>query len=182
VRIIAGTAKGLRLVTLAGDATRPTSGKVRAALFSILSVWVPQKSWLDLYAGSGAIGLEAASRGATRVVLVENATAAQAVIRENLAVTHLAGVELLPVTVETALKRLKAEHFDVVFMDPPYQDDPGDILLAIAESDLLAPHGRLVIEHRSTRAMPTQVGALTLTRTARYSDSSLSFYQASAPL
>ncbi|HEY9723891.1 MAG TPA: RsmD family RNA methyltransferase, partial [Oscillatoriaceae cyanobacterium] len=100
--IISGSARGRRLKTLEGEATRPTAAKVRAALMSMLAPWLPEASWLDLYAGSGAIGLEAASRGATRVVLVEQAAPAIAVIRENLALTKLEGVELLPLAVEKA--------------------------------------------------------------------------------
>jgi 16S rRNA (guanine966-N2)-methyltransferase len=178
VRIIAGTAKGRQLLTLDGDFTRPTSGKVRSALFSILSSWVPGTAWLDLYSGSGAIGLEAASRGATRVVMVESESPAQEVIRANMANTRLAGVELLSLTAEVALRRLVGQGFDVIFLDPPYKNDPEGIMEAIAQSGLLLPKGRLVVEHRSTRVMPSLVGSLGCLRTARYSDSSLSFYSA----
>ena len=95
MNIIAGKARGRNLKTLPGEATRPTQGKVRSALMSTLMHWVPDATWVDLYAGSGAIGLEAASRGARKVVLVENAAPAIAVIRDNMATLKLDGVELL---------------------------------------------------------------------------------------
>lgn len=176
MRIISGKARGRRLATLAGEATRPTSGRVKEALFNILAAWVPDSSWLDLYAGSGAIGLEAASRGAKRVVLVERAAPALAVIRENLAATRLEGVELLPMASDVAVKRLAGQVFDVVFMDPPYADDVTALLEAIASRGLLAPGGRLVLEHQADRAVPPRVGPLAHQRTARYTDSALSFF------
>lgn len=177
MNIIAGRARGRRLKTLPGDATRPTSGKVRGALFSILQAWVEEASWLDLYAGSGAIGLEAVSRGAKRAVLVERAPAAVAVIRENLEATKLPSVELLPIEAEGALARLAGERFDVVFLDPPYRDDPMPVVEAIARHDLLVPDGRVVVEHRSDRRLPEQAGGLVKIRTACYAESCLSFYR-----
>lgn len=174
MRIIAGLARGRQLDTLPGDATRPTSGKVRGALFSILGAYVTDAAWLDLYAGSGAVGLEAASRGAKRAVLVEKAAPALAVIKKNVAATKLAGVEVLPLAVEAALARLAGQAFDVVFLDPPYADDATGVVGAIAP--LLKPDGRVVLEHRSSTDTPDRVGDLVKLRTARYSESALSFY------
>lgn len=176
MNIIAGKARGRKLATLPGEATRPTQGKVRAALFSILMAWVPDAEWLDLYAGSGAIGLEAASRGARRVVLVENAPAAAAVIRENIALTKLTGVELLAVEAMASLPRLAAQRFDVVFMDPPYVLDPVPVVEAIANARLITDNGRVVVEHKSDRPMPEVIAGLVKVKAARYADAALTIY------
>lgn len=175
MNIIAGTARGRRLKTLPGAATRPTQGKVRAALFNILMAWTPEARWLDLFAGSGAIGLEAASRGAAQVVLVEKAPAALAVIRENVALTKLAA-EVLPLDAEKALRRLAGQAFDVVFLDPPYALDPMPVVQAVDELGLLSADGRLVVEHRAERAMPDAIGRLIRRDTRTYADTALSFY------
>ncbi len=175
MNIIAGSARGRRLKTLSGEATRPTQGKVRGALFNILMAWTADARWLDLFAGSGAVGLEAASRGAAQVVLVENAPAALAVIRENVAVTKLAA-EVLPLDARKALGRLAGRSFDVVFMDPPYALDPVPVVQALDERELLAPDGRLVVEHQADRAMPDVIGRLSRRETRTYADTALSFY------
>jgi 16S rRNA (guanine(966)-N(2))-methyltransferase RsmD len=176
IAIIAGTARGRKLKTLEGEATRPTQAKVRAALMSILTAWVPDATWLDLYAGSGSVGFEAASRGAKRAVLVENARDAVAVIQANIATLKLPGVELLAVDAPSAIDRLAGQAFDVVFMDPPYALDPAPVVEAIASRKLVAPNGRVVVEHRSNRTLPEAIGGLVKLRTARYADACLSFY------
>lgn len=176
MNIIAGSARGRKLQTLPGEATRPTQAKVRGALFSSLMAYVEDASWLDLFAGSGAIGLEAASRGASRVVLVENATRAQAVIQENIALTKLPGVKLLGMNVNGAIKTLTGEKFDVVFMDPPYIEDPVPVVERIAEADLIVPDGRIVVEHRVDRQLPDRIGPYQRLRTSTYADAALSYY------
>lgn len=175
--IIAGSARGRRLKTLEGEATRPTAAKVRAALMSMLAPWLPDAAWLDLYAGSGAIGLEAASRGAKRVVLVEQAAPAIAVIRENTALTKLDGVEVLPLPVDRAIPRLAGQRFDVIFLDPPYALDPVPTVEAVAETGLLAPDGRLVVEHRRDRVLPETVGTFVRLKTSGYSEACLTVYR-----
>lgn len=181
MNIIAGKAKGRKLATLPGVVTRPTQGKVRAALFSILMAWVPDAEWLDLYAGSGAIGLEAASRGARRVVLVENAPGAAGIIRDNIASTKLAGAELLALDALASLPRLAGQGFDVVFMDPPYVVDPEPVVAAIAERRLVKPNGRVVVEHRFDRELPEAIAGLIKLKTARYADAALTIYAWAQP-
>lgn len=181
MNIIAGTAKGRKLQTLPGDATRPTQGKVRGALFSILMAYLDDARWLDLFAGSGAIGLEAASRGASQVVLVENNPKAQAVIRENIGLTRLVGVQLLGMEAIAAVKKLAGEKFDVVFMDPPYALDPVPVVEAVAEADLPVADGRVVVEHRADRPMPDRIGPFEKLRTNTYADAGLTFYAFARP-
>lgn len=175
MRIIAGVARGRRLSTLPGEATRPTQGKVREALFNILQAWVPGRAWLDLFAGSGAVGLEAASRGASRVVLVERARPALAVIAANQTSTGLP-VEVLPMEVEAALGTLAGSRFDVVFLDPPYALDPLPLLQRLAEGTLLSPHGRLVLEHDVKREAPERLARWERLSSRRYAGTALTIY------
>jgi 16S rRNA (guanine966-N2)-methyltransferase len=175
LRIIGGKARGRRLSTLEGEATRPTQGKVREALFNIVQAWVPGGAWLDLFAGSGAVGLEAASRGALRVVLVERARPALAVIEANLAATGLSA-EVLPMAVEDAVARLAGTPFDVVFLDPPYALDPVPLVARIDAAGLVAPTGRLVLEHDTKREAPERLARLERLATRRYAGTALSLY------
>lgn len=122
MRVIAGTARSLKLKTIEGLDTRPTTDRIKETLFNMLQPDIPGASFLDLFSGSGAIAIEALSRGAKEAVLVENSRAACACIRENLAHTHLEdGARVMECDCLTAIKRLGGhEPFDIIFMDPPY--------------------------------------------------------------
>ncbi|WP_163510447.1 16S rRNA (guanine(966)-N(2))-methyltransferase RsmD [Fodinicola acaciae] len=156
-RIVAGVAGGRRLQVPPGRNTRPTADRTREALFSTLNslVDLADCSFLDLYAGSGAIGLEAASRGALAVTLVENARPALVTLRQNAASLGL------EVTIEaTAVERLAASHapraYDVVFADPPYAlpaDDLRKVLTDLRENGWLRQNATIVVE-RSSRDEP----------------------------
>src|SRR5690348_13033644 len=125
MRIVAGTYRGLRLKTLKGGNLRPTSDQLRETLFDVLGPKVSGSTFLDAYAGSGAVGLEALSRGATKVVFVEQHRAAAALIRKNLEALNIdSGFRLLTCQVTTGLERLGGEgrQFDYVFLDPPYKE------------------------------------------------------------
>lgn len=181
-RIIAGSARGTHLVTPQGQATRPTGDKVKEALFSILTAQMPAKGFLDLYAGTGQIGLEAASRGADSVVLVENAAASLKIIRTNIEKTHLADkVTLIAADVKTALQRLlgQGQRFEMIFLDPPYCDALRDFdRLAPLISELLAAGGLVILEHDSREQPPIFVTNLKLLRSCQYGAAMLSFYKA----
>ena len=123
MRVIAGTARHLKLKTVEGLNTRPTTDRIKETLFNMLSWGIEDSCFLDLFAGSGAIGIEALSRGASRAVFVENHRKALSCIRENLAHTHLAdGAVIYDRDVLSALSMMDREydHFDYIFMDPPY--------------------------------------------------------------
>src|SRR5215203_6104756 len=156
-RIIAGTAGGRVLRTPPGPGTRPTSDRVREAVFSALDARdaIRGHRVLDLYAGSGALGLEAASRGAASVVLVESDPRAAAVIRRNAADLHLAGVDVDRSTVLAALDREPTpdEVADLVLVDPPYSLGEAELAAVLDRlaAGWLAPEGLLVVE-RSTRS------------------------------
>jgi len=153
-RIIAGSAGGRRLAVPTGQGTRPTSDRVREAWFAALQArgLLDGAHVLDLYAGSGALGLEAASRGAATVVLVESAKEAVTAIRRNIATLALPGVSVVASTVERFLRPgapPPARPADLVLLDPPYsvtQQQLHDVLTALAAGAWLAPDAVLVVE------------------------------------
>ncbi|WP_236354868.1 16S rRNA (guanine(966)-N(2))-methyltransferase RsmD [Konateibacter massiliensis] len=122
MRVIAGTARRHNLQTVSGDATRPTSDRIKETLFNMLNPYLEGATFLDLFAGSGQIGIEALSRGAKEAVFVENGREAVSVIEYNLEHTKLkSNAQLIPSDVLTALRRLEGKYvFDYIFMDPPY--------------------------------------------------------------
>jgi 16S rRNA (guanine966-N2)-methyltransferase len=181
LRIIAGSAGGLKLKAPRGLATRPSSDRVREALFDILNTKVVAANFLDLFAGSGAVGIEALSRGASSVVFVEKLRSAQEIISENLHWTGLASrAKLLPLPVERAIRLLAKDNlkFDLVFMDPPYNLGlvPKTMEL-LADSDLVAPAGRVIAETTNRQQLPTVMGPFSLARRAEYGQTALNFYQ-----
>ncbi len=177
-RIISGTARGTRLAAPRGDKTRPTADRVKEALFSILQSDWPADGFLDLFAGTGQIGLEAASRGAGRVVLVEKDRNCLLIIRENSHRAHLdTQVRLLGQDAARALAGL-SEPFDIIFADPPYRQVQAVCDRLGAElARLLAPGGRLIIEHDSRDPAPSFVTNLQLERCCQYGTAMLSFYR-----
>jgi 16S rRNA (guanine966-N2)-methyltransferase len=158
MRIIAGRAGGIT-IKAPPAATRPTSDRVREALFSMLGELVPGARVLDLFAGSGALGLEALSRGACEVCFVERNAAACAAIGNNVRRAKLDGARVMQSGVAPALRRLaeSGAQFDLIFADPPYAKEPGDtdfIKLLLEDENLppvLAPGGWLSVETMVTR-------------------------------
>jgi 16S rRNA (guanine966-N2)-methyltransferase len=162
-RVIAGEAGGRRLTVPAGRDTRPTSDRAREGLFATISsiaVSLAGSRVLDLYAGSGAVGLEALSRGARHVLLVESGARAARVIKQNIETLGLPGAEVIVDRVERVLARGPGEggRYDIVFADPPYALAGGQVsgmLSALADRAWLAP-GALVIVERATRSGPVR--------------------------
>ena len=123
MRVIAGTRRSLPLKTLPGRDTRPTTDRIKETLFNMMQTWVPESRFLDLFAGSGAIGIEALSRGAVYACFVDSSRKAARVIEDNLAFTRFTDqASVLTMDAEAALSVLdRTEPFDIVFMDPPYR-------------------------------------------------------------
>jgi 16S rRNA (guanine966-N2)-methyltransferase len=181
MRVIAGEAKGLRLKSPPVRHLRPTSDLVRGAVFDMLaSLGVDLSRVLDLYAGSGALGIEALSRGASWCDLVDRDRAACATIRQNLT---LAGFQerarVLCLPVERALERL-AGPYSLVLIDPPYEDESA---LAVVESacggasPLVTPGSTLIWEHAWRRPPPDELGPLKLAARRRHGDTGVSIYR-----
>jgi 16S rRNA (guanine966-N2)-methyltransferase len=179
MRVTGGEARGIPLIAPRGLATRPTTDRVREALFSILAAaGQPLERVLDLYAGSGALAIEALSRGALWADLVEQAAPAGAAIRRNLAKTHLAErAALHGVSVARALPRLAGSAYSLILIDPPYADPVEPVLLALAEHRLLGPETLVVLEHTARRPPPATVGVLALADSRRYGDTGVAFYR-----
>jgi len=176
MRVIGGEFRSRRLKTLPGLATRPTPDRLRETLFNVLAPLIADTVFLDAYAGTGAVGIEALSRGARRCIFVEKSRAAVDVIRENLATLGLAGrAEVYTGKTVTVLERVKA---DVVFLDPPYElGEEYDATLRV----MAATGIKLVIAQHSSRVeLKPEYGVLQRYRVLRQGDNSLSFY-ASTP-
>jgi 16S rRNA (guanine966-N2)-methyltransferase len=180
MRIVAGTLGGRRLRAPAGAATRPTSERVREALFNILGppgadTWV-----LDLFAGAGGLGLEALSRGAVGAVFVDAAAPALRILRENIAALGVgAAARIVAADAVAAVARLPDEpRFRWVFLDPPYAGDLARRGLdALVKRTLLTPDATVVVEHDRRNSPLDRHGSLIRTDRRRYGDSELSFYQ-----
>lgn len=177
---MAGIYGGRRLVTPKGQATRPTGDRVKEALFAILGPLSPAHV-LDLYAGSGALGLEALSRGAVHIVFVEEARAALASLRENIAQLGAeSAVTVVPRAVERSLTSLGGEPFSLVLADPPYADVTSGkavrALGAVVASGQVAAGGTVVLEHASSDPSPVLPG-LGAPDSRRYGETTLAFYE-----
>ena len=182
MRVIAGKYRSRRLAAPPGMATRPTSDRLRETLFNVVAPRVPESVWLDLFAGSGAIGIEALSRGARAVTFVESASAAAQTIRKNLQNLEIEeGFEVVEREAATALRMLDAQavSFDFCFLDPPYRKmgDYEQILGFLSQSRLLTPETLVIAEHDKHFDPGDKFGALRRQRVLRQGDAVLSFYR-----
>lgn len=149
MRIIAGRAKSLPLKTVPGLDTRPTTDRIKETLFNMINPRLPGAAFLDLFAGSGGIGLEAASRGAAKVVFVEQSRKAAACIQENITFIKASGEStLLVMDAMAALRKLEGtETFDLIFMDPPYEKElERKVLEYLAASTLITEDTLIIVE------------------------------------
>jgi 16S rRNA (guanine(966)-N(2))-methyltransferase RsmD len=188
MRVIAGSLRRRNLEAPRGLSTRPTSDRLRETLFNVLAPRIGGASFLDLYAGSGAVGIEALSRGAERVVFVERAQPALKVLRSNLEQLGVrSGFRVEGGSVLAYLRRESRDFeygFDVVFLDPPY-DATGEYeavfgLLGGASGRLLKEDAVVIAEHRRKEGLEERYGALERMRLLEQGDAALSFYQTRA--
>jgi 16S rRNA (guanine966-N2)-methyltransferase len=195
MRIISGTYKGRRLKTVAGFDVRPTSDRLRETLFNILAPHIRGSRFLDLCAGSGAIGIEAASRGAGEVVFVDKSRLSCAIIRENLAmIGGLDNARIIECDALAAIKQLEATlnpesikqsnrraqatgKFDIVYLDPPYVSSIyTDVLKRLATSQIINEDSIVVVEHRTKIPLEPAYDNLTIYRAVKQGESSLAFF------
>lgn len=186
LRVIAGSARGRPLRAPAGPGTRPTADRLKGALFSMLGERVAGASVLDLYAGSGALGIEALSRGARHAVFVDHSARAARVLRDNLARTGLSeAAAVIVADAPTALHRLSggADRFDLVLADPPYAGGHAsslvDTLAGLADR-VLAPGAVVAVEHGPGEEMPEAAGNLRRERRRVQGRGSVSLYSLAA--
>ena len=186
MRIVGGRLKGRSLRGPASNAIRPTSDRLRETLFNILTASNPQSLegsvWLDLYAGTGAVGIEALSRGAKKAHFVDSSPRAAELIRRNLQSLQVSsGFEVVQDELPGALWKLQRRHFaaDIVFLDPPYksEDEYLRTLRALAESSLIWALSLVIAEHAKKFDPGAEFGELRRFRKTVQGDSALSFYR-----
>jgi len=176
VRIVAGSARGRRLVVPAGEGTRPTSDKVRGAVFNVLGQFFEGGRVLDLYAGTGALALEALSRGFASATCVEADPRAAAVILENAAACGFADrLTVMRRRVVAALPTLAAAAHDLAFLDPPYAEGPAGALALLDR--VLRPGALVVAEHDRHAPLADRFGRLFLEDRRAYGDTGISIYR-----
>jgi 16S rRNA (guanine966-N2)-methyltransferase len=185
MRVIAGKYRSRRLKGPGMLRLRPTSDRLRETLFNILGPAVEDSLFLDLYAGTGAIGIEAISRGAREVILIERHAASVRRVRENLrALGVLEGAEAIEADAVRGLERLAARRLiaDFIFLDPPY-NKAGEHVRALEFLDasrLIAPRGIVIVEHPRKMELPERFERLERTRLVEQGDGALSFYRLAA--
>lgn len=185
MRIIAGKFRSRRLKGPGLLSLRPTSDRLRETLFNILGPSVEDSLFVDLYAGTGAIGIEAISRGARQVIFVESNPKAAKLTRENLAALDVfSGAELIEADAAKALEKLTKRRVlaDFVFLDPPYENtkEYTFVLEFLDTSHLIAPQGLVIVEHSPKMPAITRLDRLELTRSLEQGDAILSFYRLAA--
>ncbi len=186
MRIIAGKYRGRNLKSPPSLEVRPTSDRLRETLFNVIAPRIEGTRVLDLCAGSGAVGIEALSRDASHVTFVDRSRKMCGLVEANLDLCRVPEDQTVVVQAEALdfLRRhaRKNEPWDIVFFDPPYAMEYIPVLetLGKEDSNLIAQHGLLIVEHHHKNQLKDDVGKLTRTRTLKQGDSALSFYQASA--
>jgi 16S rRNA (guanine966-N2)-methyltransferase len=187
MRVISGTYRSRKLAAPPGLATRPTSDRLRETLFNMLAPRIPGSTFADLYAGSGANGIEALSRGASMVLFVEIAPSALEAIRLNLkSLGIVSGYGLEPRSVSSFLRRLaqRERKLDIIFLDPPYDEiEEYSATLELLGGEclsLLTAESIVVAEHRRKQPLDERYGALTRYRVREQSDAALSFFRLEA--
>lgn len=184
MRVVGGKAKGRRLLAPKGQAVRPTAARVKESLFNILPRDFSGMRVLDLFAGTGNLSIEALSRGAAHAVLVDSSARSAAAIKGNLGrLGFAAQSEVWIAPVARALRSLarRRESFDIVFLDPPYEQGLADRSLAgIAACQLVRDSGTVIVEHSMRETVKSRYGQLQLHDQRRYGDTLLSFYKSPA--
>jgi 16S rRNA (guanine966-N2)-methyltransferase len=190
MRIIAGKFRSRQLKSLKGMALRPTSDKLRETLFNVLGELVVEARFVDLFAGTGAVGIEALSRGAREAIFVEKHPPAVALIKKNLESLEIRnGTRMLTMDALQALKRLAdaptavAACTDILFLDPPYAEEAQyvNVLSFLAGANLLAENAVVIAEHQRSLDLPESFGKLERVRVLRQGDAALSFFRFRPP-
>ena len=180
MRIIGGKLKGRRLKTCRGNFLRPTSEKVREAIFDIIAPFLTDGLVLDLFAGTGGLGIEALSRGMGRAVFIDNNPRIISVLKENIINCQLESqteVMILPVTTGLKILRSRKETFKLIFLDPPYGGNlAGRTILKIGESNVLTKDGLVIVEHSSKENIKPFYGNLRLDDQRQYGRTIISFF------
>jgi len=176
LRVITGTARGRKLAALEGVEVRPTTDMVKEAMFSILQFEVEGANVLDLFAGSGQLGIEALSRGARACVFVDSSRDSQNITRQNLQHTGLSSAARVAAMDYAAFLRSTKDTFDIALLDPPYEKGLAADALPLLV-DKMSPGGAILCETRKGEPMPERVGEFAIHRTYRYGKIALTLYR-----
>jgi 16S rRNA (guanine966-N2)-methyltransferase len=184
MRVIAGKYRSRRLKGPGKLRLRPTSDRLRETLFNVLGPSVEDSLFVDLYAGTGAIGMEAISRGARETIFIESHAACVQLVRQNIEALGIrSGAEVIEADAVKGLKNLASRHLvaDFIFLDPPYEGEQHlRALEFLDESHLVAPYGLVIVEHHRTVELPERFDRLECTRLLEQGDAALSFYRLAA--
>ena len=176
MRVTGGSGRGQRLKVPAGDRVRPTSDKVKQALFNILGDRVVDAVFLDLFAGAGGIGIEALSRDAARVVFVDESRDSFNVVKQNIEQTGFEERSQAMLSKAESFLKKPSGPYDIVFLDPPYATGLQPLLEQVAGAGILKPDAIVIAEHFKKQPSPERAGGLELYREAKYGDTVLAFY------
>jgi 16S rRNA (guanine966-N2)-methyltransferase len=181
MRVVSGKCKGHPLKAVPGQSTRPTTDKVKESIFNIIGPYFNGGIGLDLFGGSGGLGIEALSRGLEKVIFVDIDQKAVQTIKQNVEACRLKEqVEVYRNEAEKALKALikRQQSFELIFLDPPYHQQKLQALISIIESNLLLnKDGKIVVEHSTDVEMPESIGKLMLVRSEKYGITAISIYK-----
>ena len=180
VRIISGIAGGIPIKTPPTEKTKPTLDRVKESVFSILQPYIPGTKVLDLFAGSGSLGLEALSRGADFAFFVDNSRLCTEIIKENIGKIRM--TDKAQVVKSDAYKAIRdfadqGRQFDIIFLDPPYSRNfVCKTLQMIVENDIIIENGLVAVEHIESEPLPDRIGRLGKVRSKHYGDTVFTFY------
>lgn len=178
MRVIAGTARSIPLKTLDGLSTRPTTDRVKTSLFNIIQFEIAGREVLDLFGGSGALGIEALSRGASHATFVDQSAEAIAVIRENLEKTKLAQAAAVVQAESLSFLKRCQKQYDLIFLDPPYAENLlENALKCISEIDILKSRGIIICERPAEKADCGAYPGLTASKDYRYGKTVISLFR-----
>lgn len=179
MRVITGIARGKNLKTLDGNDVRPTSQKVKEAVFSAIQFDIEGRRVLDLFAGSGQLGIEALSRGAKSAVFVDNSTASIRIIKQNIESTGFENSSKVYMSDYSSFTAMSRDTFDIVFLDPPYKQG---ILVPALKSvlPLMSDYGIIICEYPCEVEMPESIGGFAVAKTYRYGKINVSVYRKGA--
>ncbi len=181
MRVISGKVRGLKLNTPKNEDVRPTTDRVKESLFNMISPYIMDSNVLDLFAGTGSLGIECLSRGAQKCVFVDVSKESISIIKSNITRARVENESIvLNLDFKDAISKLKAQKnkFDVIFMDPPYYKNMFiDALEKIDNADLLEEEGIIVIEHDSKENLPEKIERLEKNKVKKYGNTTLTFYK-----
>lgn len=181
MRVISGKARGLKLNTPKNEDVRPTTDRVKESLFNIINSYVMESSVLDLFAGTGSLGIECLSRGASKCVFVDNSKESIAIVKSNIKKARVEEQSVvLNLDFKDSINKLSVQKnkFDIIFMDPPYYKNMFiEAINRINSSELLSEDGILIVEHDTNDEFPENIGILNKIRDKKYGNTTLTFYK-----